>query len=1079
MPAKNRLNPIPRPPTKPVVGNMLSLNSSAPVQDLTRLAKELGPIFWLDMMGAALVVVSGHDLVDELSDEKRFDKVVRGPLRRVRAIAGDGLFTADTVEPNWSKAHNILLQPFGNRAMQSYHPSMVDIAEQLVKKWERLNADDEIDVVHDMTALTLDTIGLCGFDYRFNSFYRRDYHPFVESLVRSLETIMMIRGLPFENLWMQKRRRDLASDVAFMNKMVDEIVAERRRSSDSADIKKDMLAAMMTGVDRATGEQLDDVNIRYQINTFLIAGHETTSGLLSYTLYALLKHPDVLKKAYEEVDRVLGPDVNVKPTYQQVTQLVYITQILKEALRLWPPAPAYGIAPLKEETIGGGKYRLKKGTFITVLVTALHRDPSVWGPNPDAFNPDNFSREAEAKRPINAWKPFGNGQRACIGRGFAMHEAALAIGMILQRFKLMDVHRYQLHLKETLTIKPEGFKMKVRPRSERDRGSFAGAASATAAVTASATPRARARPHHNTPLLVLFGSNLGTAEELATRVADLAEVNGFATRLAPLDEFAGKLPAEGGVLIFCASYNGAPPDNATQFIKWLRNGLAKDALAGVNYAVFGCGNSDWAATYQSIPRLIDDRLAAHGANAVYTRGEGDARSDLDGQFERWFAALAPAAVKAFGLDSTFGRSADDEPLYRIEAVAPSAVSAIAALGGTLPMKVAANTELHNKSGANASDRSTRHIEVELPAGVNYRVGDHLSVVPRNDPAMVDAVARRFGFLAADQIRLDVAEGRRPQLPVGEAVSVGRLLTDFVELQQVATRKQIQIVSEHTRCPVTKPKLLGLVGDDLASTERYREDILNKRKSVFDLLEEFPACELPFHVYLEMLSLLAPRYYSISSSPLNDATQCSVTVGVVEGAAGSGRGIYKGVCSNYLSSRKPGDTIHAIVRETKAGFRLPDDNSVPIIMVGPGTGLAPFRGFLQERAARKAKGAALGPAMLFFGCRHPEQDFLYADELKRFASDGIAELITAFSRTEGPKTYVQHLITREKDRVWQLIEQGAIIFVCGDGSRMEPDVKAALVALYRDRSGADAGAGARWIEEMGAKSRYVLDVWAGA
>ena len=203
--------------------------STAPVQNLARLAKELGPIFWLDMMGAPLVIVSGHDLVDELSDEKRFDKAVRGPLRRVRAVAGDGLFTADTTEPNWSKAHNILLQPFGNRAMQSYHPSMVDIAEQLVKKWERLNADDEIDVVHDMTALTLDTIGLCGFDYRFNSFYRRDYHPFVESLVRSLETIMMIRGLPLENLWMQKRRRDIAGDIAFMNKMVDEIVAERRK----------------------------------------------------------------------------------------------------------------------------------------------------------------------------------------------------------------------------------------------------------------------------------------------------------------------------------------------------------------------------------------------------------------------------------------------------------------------------------------------------------------------------------------------------------------------------------------------------------------------------------------------------------------------------------------------------------------------------------------------------------------------------------------------------------------------------------------------------------------------------------
>ena len=199
------------------------------------------------------------------------------------------------------------------------------------------------------------------------------------------------------------------------------------------------------------------------------------------------------------------------------------------------------------------------------------------------------------------------------------------------------------------------------------------------------------------------------------------------------------------------------------------------------------------------------------------------------------------------------------------------------------MKVLVNTELQNKTGANASDRSTRHIEVQLPAGISYRVGDHLSVVPRNDPALVDSVARRFGFLPADQIRLQVAEGRRAQLPVGDAVSVGRLLTEFVELQQVATRKQIQIMSEHTRCPVTKPKLLAYVGDDAAATERYRAEVLGKRKSVFDLLEEHPACELPFHAYLEMLSLLAPRYYSISSSPSGDPARCSVTVGVVRGA----------------------------------------------------------------------------------------------------------------------------------------------------------------------------------------------------
>jgi cytochrome P450/NADPH-cytochrome P450 reductase len=1077
MASTNKLSPIPQPPTKPVVGNMLSLDSSAPVQNLARLAKEFGPIFWLDMMGAPIVIVSGHDLVEELSDEKRFDKAVRGPLRRVRAVAGDGLFTADTNEPNWSKAHNILMQPFGNRAMQSYHPSMVDVAEQLTKKWERLNGDEEIDVVHDMTALTLDTIGLCGFDYRFNSFYRRDYHPFVESLVRSLETIMMIRGLPLENLWMQKRRRDLAGDVAFMNKMVDEIVAERRKNADAAAGKNDMLGAMMTGVDRATGAQLDDVNIRYQINTFLIAGHETTSGLLSCTLYALLKYPDVLKKAYEEVDRVLGPDLDAKPTYQQVTQLTYITQILKEALRLWPPAPAYGIAPLKDETIGG-KYKLKKNTFVTVLVLALHRDPSIWGSNPDAFDPENFSKEAEAARPVNAWKPFGNGQRACIGRGFAMHEAALAIGMILQRFKLIDVNRYQMVLKETLTIKPDGFRIKVRPRSEQDRNLAVGRATPAVAISTAARTQGRPRPGHNTPLLVLYGSNLGTAEELATRVADLAEVNGFATKLACLDDFVGKLPEQGGLLIFCASYNGAPPDNATQFVKWLGGDLAKDAFAKVRYLVFGCGNSDWAATYQSIPRFIDEQLEAHGARSVYARGEGDARSDLDGQFESWFAKAAPVAVKEFGVETGLSRSADDEPLYGIEPVAPSAVNAIMALGGVAPMKVLVNNELQNTTSANASDRSTRHIEVQLPAGVSYRVGDHLSVVPRNDPALVDQVARRFGFLPADQIRLRVAEGRRAQLPVGDTVSVGRLLSEFVELQQVATRKQIQIMSEHTRCPVTRPKLEAYIGDDPAAAERYRADILGKRRSVFDLLDEHPACELPFHVYLEMLSLLAPRYYSISSSPAGHASRCSVTVGVVQGPASSGRGIYKGICSNYLAGRRAGETIHATVRETKAGFRLPDDPSIPIIMVGPGTGLAPFRGFLQERAALKAKGATLGPAMLFFGCRHPEQDFIYANELKAFAADGVTELHTAFSRAEGPKTYVQHLVAAQNERVWSLLGQGAVIYVCGDGGKMEPDVKAALVAIYLERTGADAAAGLRWIEDLGSKNRYVLDVWAG-
>ncbi len=1071
--AKSEAHTIPQPPAKPIVGHALSLDQHAPIESLLGFAKQLGPIFQLNIMGAPLVFVSGAKFVKELCDEKRFDKAVRGPLARVRAIAGDGLFTAKTSEPNWGKAHNILLAPFGGRAMQSYHPAMVDIAEQLCLKWARLNADEDIDVVHDMTALTLDTIGLCGFDYRFNSFYRRDYNPFVEALVRSLETIMMQRGLPLEGMMMRGRLATLDEDVAFMNNMVDELVRARRGQMGESEAKKDLLNAMLTGVDRATGEQLDDVNIRYQINTFLIAGHETTSGLLSYTIYALLKNPDVLQKAYDEVDRVFGPDPSIRPTYQQVTQLSYINQIMKESLRLWPPAPAFTLYPYNEEVVCG--YKLRKGITVNILVGALHRDPEVWGPRADVFDPENFSPAAESARPAWAWKPFGNGQRACIGRGFAMHEAALALGMILQRYKLIDHQRYQMKLKETLTIKPDGFKIKVKPREARDR------ANAPAATTASATAAPRTetaapanRPTHNTPLSVLYGSNLGTSEEFAHRLAETAEINGFATHLGPLDLNIGAPSKDTALVVFCSSYNGAPPDNATKFVNWLQNEAAPDTFAGVRYTVFGCGNREWNATYQSVPRIIDERIAALGGLRIAPRGEGDARDDLDGQYEDWFAALRPKAAEAFGLQASLDRETRTQPLYSVEPALTQGANPAVHSAGAKIARVIENRELLNAPG-----RSTRHIEIALPEGAAYRAGDHLAVVPRNDAALVANVAKRLGHSPDDVIRLRGAEGRRAQLPLDEPVSVGRLLSDYVELQQVATRKQIQTMAEHTRCPVTRPKLEALSGETEDSAAAYRADVLAKRKSVYDLLEEFPACELSLATYLEMTPLLQPRYYSISSSPRTDPRRCTVTVGVVEGPARSGRGTFRGVCSNYLAGRGADETIFAAVRETKAGFRLPEDASVPLVMIGPGTGLAPFRGFLQERAAQKKAGVAPGPAMLFFGCRRPDQDYLYAEELKGYAADGLVELHTAFSRLDGePKTYVQDLVRREQDRVWALIEAGAIVYVCGDGGKMEPDVKCALVDIYRARKDATPEAGEAWINDMGANNRYVLDVWAG-
>ena len=1062
-----KLERIPMPDKKPVIGNMLSVDKDQPLQSLMQLTRDLGPIFRMDMMGTPLVVASGHDLVEELCDETRFDKAVRGSLRRVRAIGGDGLFTGDTQEANWGKAHNILLPTFSRQAMSNYFPMMLDVAGQLCLKWERMNADDEIDIVHDMTAVALDTIGICGFNYRFNSFYRQDYHPFINALTNTLETCMMQRGLPFEAQLLKRRLDQMKTDVAYMNKLVDDIIAERRGRADGR-AENDLLNYMLDGVDKVTGESLSDENIRYQINTFLIAGHETTSGLMSFTLHFLMNHPEVLEKAYAEVDQVLGRDISVQPTLKQVNQLQYVQQIILEALRLWPTAPAFSVYPYQDEVIGG-KYKLKERTFTTVLTLMLHRDTSVWGDDAESFNPDNFAREAVAERPVNAYKPFGNGQRACIGRQFAMQEAVLVIGMILQRFELIDHQNWQFKIKESMSIKPDGLRMKVRLRKDVLRsnmvpGSAPEDSSATGALSDTAS-----RPSHGTPALILYGSNLGTTEDYARDLARTADLNGFDVTLAPLDDHAGKLPSAGAVIIACASYNGTPPDNAARFVQWLEQ-AEPGAAQGVHFAVFGCGHSDWASTFQATPRAIDDALERLGGTRILDRAEGDARDDIDEQFDGWATGLWPSVADRLGLDLDLSGAAEAAPLYQVERLSGLDSNPVAAQSGARPARVRVNRELQN---VEASGRSTRHIEVDLPEGMSYQTGDHLSVVPVNGEELVGRVLKRFGFSADAQIRIQTTSADHSQLPVDTPLSVHRLLAQMLELQSVASRRDVETLARHTECPKSAPALQALAGED------YKSKVQQKRLSVLDLLEDFPACELPFGVFLELMPMLTPRYYSISSSGMQAPTQPSITVGVVDDPAISGKGRFRGVCSNHLAQVGEGGTIQAAIRSTSDGFRLPEDGATPVIMIGPGTGIAPFRGFLAERAARKLQGEALGPAMLFFGCRHPDQDFIYREELEAFAADGVADLHVAFSRQEKRKVYVQDLIRDERDQIWALIEQGARIFVCGDGSRMEPDVRRALSLIYAEETDQSAGAADAWMDGLMDEGRYVLDVWVSS
>jgi cytochrome P450/NADPH-cytochrome P450 reductase len=224
------------------------------------------------------------------------------------------------------------------------------------------------------------------------------------------------------------------------------------------------------------------------------------------------------------------------------------------------------------------------------------------------------------------------------------------------------------------------------------------------------------------------------------------------------------------------------------------------------------------------------------------------------------------------------------------------------------------------------------------------------------------------------------------------------------------------MARYTTDPEQRSSLEGLVGTDDVSQTRFRNEVLPRGRSLIDLLEDYPACAMPFEVFLDRLPPLRPRYYSISS-PLVSPDTCSITTGVLRGPARSGIGEFNGVCSTYLESNAPNSTVFAFVREPTISFRPPDDPQVPMIMIGAGTGLAPFRGFLQERAAQRAGGASVATSLLFFGCRTSADDYLYRDELSRYEADRVVKVEAVFSREGDPKRrYVQDAIVQRRRRL---------------------------------------------------------------
>ncbi|RGP76777.1 bifunctional p-450:nadph-p450 reductase [Fusarium longipes] len=1011
--------PIPEPPGYPLIGNLGEFKTN-PLNDLNRLADTYGPIFRLHLGSKSPIFVGSNAFINEVCDEKRFKKTLKSVLSVVREGVHDGLFTAFEDEPNWGKAHRILIPAFGPLSIRNMFPEMHEIANQLCMKLARHGPHTPVDASDNFTRLALDTLALCAMDYRFNSYYKEELHPFIEAMGDFLlESGNRNRRPAFAPNFLYRAANDkFYADIALMKSVADEVVATRKQNPSD---RKDLLAAMLEGVDPQTGDKLSDDNITNQLITFLIAGHETTSGTLSFAMYHLLKNPDAYNKLQKEIDEVIGRN---PVTVEHLTKLPYLSAVLRETLRISSPINAFGLEAI-EDTFLGGKYHIKKGEIVLSLLSRGHVDPVVYGPDADKFIPERMLDDEFArlnKEFPNCWKPFGNGKRACIGRPFAWQEMLLAMALLFQNFNFTQTDpNYELQIKQNLTIKPDNFFFNSTLRHGMTptelEGQLAGKGAASSIASHTKNPASTGvKTSNGKPMAIYYGSNSGTCEALANRLASDATSHGFsASIVGPLDQAKQNLPEDRPVVIVTASYEGQPPSNAAHFIKWMED-LTGNEMEKVSYAVFGCGHHDWVDTFLRIPKLVDSTLEKRGGTRLVPMGSADAAtSDMFSDFEAWEdTVLWPGLKEKYNV-------ADDESNGQrgllVEVTTPRKTT----LRQDVEEALVVSEKTLTKSGP-----AKKHIEIQLPSGMTYKAGDYLAILPLNPRKTVSRVFRRFS-LAWDSF-LKIQSDGPTTLPTNVAISAFDVFSAYVELSQPATKRNILALAEATEDKNTIQELERLAGD------AYHDDVSAKKVSVLDLLEKYPAVALPISSYLAMLPPMRVRQYSISSSPFADPSRLTLTYSLLDVPSLSGQGRHVGVATNFLSQLVPGDKLHVSVRASSAAFHLPSDpETTPIICVGAGTGLAPFRGFIQERAAMLAAGRKLAPALLFFGCRDPENDDLYAEELARWEQMGAVDVRRAYSRatekSEGCK-YVQDRIYHDRSDVFKVWDQGAKVFICG-------------------------------------------------
>lgn len=536
------------------------------------------------------------------------------------------------------------------------------------------------------------------------------------------------------------------------------------------------------------------------------------------------------------------------------------------------------------------------------------------------------------------------------------------------------------------------------------------------------------------PIMILHGSNTGTCEALASVLASACVTKGFAPHVVDtMDSGIGQLSAETPVIMIAASYNGSPSSNSAEMVAWLEKMAAQPGpLEDLRYAIFGCGHSDWKDTYQKVPALLHQLMETSGAKPLVLMGASDAATgDLFSDFADWYQDhLLPVLYREYNMKASPG-DGGTTPCSGLS-ISMSHPTRVQVRPGYFPAVVTAHSRLSHIT-TDTTIPTKHHLELRLPADakVDYAPGDHLLVLPRNNPQFVNTLLDRLGMAWDTQVT--IGSGRALGVQDGTGLSVSELLGAYVELPTVLTSKHLRILS-------------AAIGDDKIKSQLA--ELVAERKlslGISDLLELLPTFTLTLPTILQIAAPMRPRTYSISSAPATKDGHGTLTVSTVPG----------GMASNYLAKVGEGHAIYVKVNSNPS-LRVThtrEGEIPPVIMIAVGSGLAPFRAMIQELVMRVGRehDAPQVPAYLFYGCRGRSVDEMYAEELDEAERVGAVIVRRAYSREgfgKSPK-YVTDAVKGQTDLILDLWKnRGAVIRVCA-GKKLADEVWQFLGPLLRD------------------------------